>query len=156
MDRSPMSASSQIVDRHGRNFNYLRLAVNEYCNLRCIYCMPEEGVPFRQKIQLLSTSEIKRLLSISAQIGVSKIRFTGGEPLFQDECIDLLKELINQNYEVMLETGGSLPISAVPKEVIKIVDFKCPTSNMEKKNNWDNGLTVSLVKASLQDWLSSY
>jgi len=110
MDRSPMSASSQIVDRHGRNFNYLRLAVNEYCNLRCIYCMPEEGVPFRQKIQLLSTSEIKRLLSISAQIGVSKIRFTGGEPLLRKDIPELVDYAQNLSgvESVQLTTNGVL------------------------------------------------
>ena len=64
------------------------------------------------------------------------VEVTGGEPLFQNECINLINELINQNYEVLLETGGSLSISEVPKEVIKIVDFKCPSSGMEKKNLW--------------------
>ena len=58
------------------------------------------------------------------------------EPLFQDECINLLKELINYDYEVMLETGGSLSISDVRIEIIKIVDFKCTSSGMEKKNLW--------------------
>tara|TARA_B100001105_G_C22212388_1_gene365990 strand:- start:271 stop:747 length:477 start_codon:yes stop_codon:yes gene_type:complete len=64
------------------------------------------------------------------------VEVTGGEPLFQDECIDLLNELTNQNYEVLLETGGSLSISDVPIEIVKIVDFKCPSSGMEKKNLW--------------------
>jgi 7-carboxy-7-deazaguanine synthase len=64
------------------------------------------------------------------------VEVTGGEPLFQDECIDLLNELVNSNYEVMLETGGSLSISDVPKKVVKIVDFKCPSSGMVKKNLW--------------------
>ncbi len=65
------------------------------------------------------------------------VEVTGGEPLFQKECIDLLKELTKHKYEVMLETGGSLSINNVPKEVIKIVDFKCPSSGMEKKNLWE-------------------
>ena len=64
------------------------------------------------------------------------IEVTGGEPLMQKESIELMQTLINKNYQVMLETGGSLPVKKVPKEVIKIVDFKCPTSNMEKKNDW--------------------
>ena len=54
----------------------------------------------------------------------------------QDGCIQLLKELLNNEYKVLLETGGSLPIDEIPKEVIKIVDFKCPSSNMDKKNLW--------------------
>jgi 7-carboxy-7-deazaguanine synthase len=64
------------------------------------------------------------------------VEVTGGEPLFQKECINLLNALINKSYEVLLETGGSLPIGNVPKNVIKIIDFKCPSSGMEKKNLW--------------------
>ena len=64
------------------------------------------------------------------------VEVTGGEPLFQEKCINLLKELVNYNYEVLLETGGSLSVENVPKEVKKIIDFKCPTSGMENKNLW--------------------
>ena len=64
------------------------------------------------------------------------VEITGGEPLLQKESIGLMQELIKQKYTVMLETGGSLPIKDVPKAVIKIIDFKCPTSEMEKKNDW--------------------
>ena len=62
---------------------------------------------------------------------------TGGEPLLQGECVNLLNELIKNDYDVMLETGGSLPIKQVPKSVKKIIDFKCPSSGMENKNLWD-------------------
>ena len=54
----------------------------------------------------------------------------------QDGCIELLNSLISNKYDVMLETGGSLPIKNVPEEVVKIIDFKCPGSRMEKKNLW--------------------
>jgi 7-carboxy-7-deazaguanine synthase len=80
--------------------------------------------------------EIAQIISEIQQWDCNLVEVTGGEPLFQEECIDLLHELINSNYEVMLETGGSLSISDVPKKVIKIVDFKCPSSKMEKKNLW--------------------
>jgi 7-carboxy-7-deazaguanine synthase len=64
------------------------------------------------------------------------VEVTGGEPLFQNECIELLNELLEEKYEVTLETGGSLPICNVPMKVTKIVDFKCPSSEMEKYNLW--------------------
>ena len=80
--------------------------------------------------------EITDIMSEIKQWDCNLVEVTGGEPLFQDECIDLLNELVNSNYEVMLETGGSLSISNVPKKVIKIVDFKCPSSKMVKKNLW--------------------
>ena len=101
-----------------------------YCNLRCSYCDTEYAFYDGKDMEITDImSEIKRW-------DCNLVEVTGGEPLFQDECIDLLNELVNSNYEVMLETGGSLSISDVPKKVIKIVDFKCPSSGMVKKNLW--------------------
>jgi len=90
-DRRSLSVNPPITDHFGRTFNYLRLAVNENCNLRCIYCMPEEGIDFRDQHQLLSTSEIFKLIKITSQMGVSKIRFTGGEPLLRDDLLKLIR-----------------------------------------------------------------
>ena len=84
-------SAPHIVDRFGRAFNYLRLALNEQCNLRCIYCMPEEGIDFRSKDKLLTTEEIFRLIEIASQMGVSKIRFTGGEPLLRKDISELVR-----------------------------------------------------------------
>ena len=101
-----------------------------YCNLRCSYCDTEYAFYEGKDMEITAiVSEIKRW-------DCNLVEVTGGEPLFQDECIDLLNELVNSNYEVMLETGGSLSISDVPKKVVKIVDFKCPSSGMVKKNLW--------------------
>ena len=101
-----------------------------YCNLRCSYCDTEYAFYDGKDMEITYImSEIKRW-------DCNLVEVTGGEPLFQDECIDLLNELVNSNYEVMLETGGSLSISDVPKQVVKIVDFKCPSSGMVKKNLW--------------------
>ena len=111
----------------GRPCIFIRLT---YCNLRCSYCDTEYA--FYEGKDM----EIAHIMSEIQQWDCNLVEVTGGEPLFQEECIDLLHELINSNYEVMLETGGSLSISDVPKKVIKIVDFKCPSSKMEKKNLW--------------------
>ena len=101
-----------------------------YCNLRCSYCDTEYAFYDGKDM------EITDIMSEIKQWDCNLVEVTGGEPLFQDECIDLLNELVNSNYEVMLETGGSLSISDVPKKIIKIVDFKCPSSAMVKKNLW--------------------
>ena len=61
---------------------------------------------------------------------------TGGEPLIQENCIELINQLLKKKYSVMLETSGSLSLNKVPKKVIKIVDFKCPSSKMMDKNDW--------------------
>ena len=84
-------ASLPIIDQFDRTFNYLRIAVNEKCNLRCIYCMPEEGIDFRSEDKLLSTEEIFRLIELTSQMGVSKIRFTGGEPLLRKDLHKLIE-----------------------------------------------------------------
>ena len=111
----------------GRPCIFIRLT---YCNLRCTYCDTEYA--FYEGKDM----EITHIMNEIKQWDCNLVEVTGGEPLFQDKCINLLNELINSNYEVMLETGGSLSISDVPKKVIKIVDFKCPSSTMEKKNLW--------------------
>ena len=67
-----------LIDRFGRTFNYLRIALNEMCNLRCIYCMPEEGIPFKPKNEIMTTEEILRIVTIISELGVKKLRFTGG------------------------------------------------------------------------------
>tara|TARA_B100000579_G_scaffold396394_1_gene375162 strand:+ start:791 stop:1432 length:642 start_codon:yes stop_codon:yes gene_type:complete len=103
-----------------------------YCNLRCSYCDSEytfyEG----------EDMAIDKILNEIKKYPTDLVEVTGGEPLFQKNCIQLLKELVNLNYKVLLETSGSLSIENVPKEVINIIDFKCPSSNMEKKNLWKN------------------
>ncbi len=111
----------------GRPCIFIRLT---YCNLRCTYCDTEYAFYDGKDM------EITDIMSEIKQWDCNLVEVTGGEPLFQEECIDLLNELVNSNYEVMLETGGSLSISNVPKKVIKIVDFKCPSSKMVKKNLW--------------------
>jgi len=111
----------------GRPCIFIRLT---YCNLRCTYCDTEYAFYEGKDI------EIPEIMATIKQWNCNLVEVTGGEPLFQDECINLLNELTNQNYEVLLETGGSLSISDVPIEIVRIVDFKCPSSGMEKKNLW--------------------
>ena len=111
----------------GRPCIFIRLT---YCNIRCNYCDTEYA--FQDGNDLT----IREILDKIKQWDCNLIEVTGGEPLFQDECIDLLKELIQHGYEVLLETGGSLSVKDVPEKVIKIVDFKCPSSGMVEKNLW--------------------
>jgi molybdenum cofactor biosynthesis enzyme MoaA len=68
-----------LVDRYGRQHTYLRISLTERCNLRCLYCMPEDGVPLQQESALLSTQEILNLAKLFANAGINRIRLTGGE-----------------------------------------------------------------------------
>ena len=103
-----------------------------YCNLRCSYCDSEYTFHNGEKI------DIKDIINQIKQYPCKLVQVTGGEPLFQKNCINLLKTLVEEQYNVLLETSGSLSIEKVPKEVINIIDFKCPSSKMQKKNLWEN------------------
>ena len=82
-----------LFDRFGRSHTYLRISVIEKCNLRCRYCMPEEGVALLPKGDLLTFEEIERLAALFVRLGVRKIRVTGGEPLVRRGVDDLVARL---------------------------------------------------------------
>lgn len=103
-----------------------------YCNLRCSYCDTEYAF-YEGKDQSVE-SVLKEVKKYKCRL----VEVTGGEPLVQQESVELMKRLADQGYEVMLETGGSLPIEPVDKRVKIILDLKCPSSMMMKKNLYDN------------------
>ncbi len=102
------------------------------CNLRCSYCDTEyafyEG----------SDKSIDEILNEVKIYNCNLVEVTGGEPLLQDECFELLNRLCTLGFEVMLETGGSLPVDKVDDRVKIILDMKCPSSGMVKKNLYAN------------------
>ncbi|XP_032071609.1 molybdenum cofactor biosynthesis protein 1 isoform X1 [Thamnophis elegans] len=85
--------SDFLTDSFGRQHNYLRISITEKCNLRCQYCMPEEGVQLTPKSELLSTQEIITLARLFVKEGVDKIRLTGGEPLIRPDVVDIIAQL---------------------------------------------------------------
>lgn len=76
-------------DRYNRNIDYLRISLTDACNLRCVYCMPE-NMSFRPRDELLSDAELRRLIGLFAAVGFRKIRFTGGEPTLRSALVDLV------------------------------------------------------------------
>ncbi|BDD00459.1 GTP 3',8-cyclase MoaA [Persicobacter psychrovividus] len=82
-----------LIDKFGRPIKYLRLSVTDRCNLRCYYCMPEEGIKFIAHKNLLTYEEMLRLCTILVKEGVEKIRITGGEPFVRKELLFFLREL---------------------------------------------------------------
>lgn len=85
--------SDFLTDTFHRQHDYLRISVTERCNLRCLYCMPEEGVPLSPSKELLTTPEIVLLSSIFVSQGVTKIRLTGGEPTVRPDILSLMRQL---------------------------------------------------------------
>ena len=77
-------------DQFGRAIDYMRVSVTDRCNLRCVYCMPAAGVPFVPHEEILSFDEIARICRIGAELGITKLKLTGGEPLVRRGLPDLL------------------------------------------------------------------
>lgn len=98
------------LDQHGRTIDYLRISVTDRCNLRCLYCMPEEGVAWKPHDAMLTFDEIKSMVSIAAKEGFSRIRLTGGEPLVRKDIADLVKAIhsIPGIERVAMTTNGIL------------------------------------------------
>lgn len=99
-----------MKDGFGREINYMRISVTDRCNLRCVYCMPEEGVPSLSHTDILSYEEILRLARIASELGVKKIKLTGGEPLVRrgiERLISDIKRLPGIT-EVTITTNGLL------------------------------------------------
>jgi cyclic pyranopterin phosphate synthase len=98
------------IDSFGRAINYLRISVTDRCNLRCVYCMPPEGVPQMSHIEVLSYEEIRTVVQAAAELGISKIRLTGGEPLVRADFPQLVNMLsqVEGITELSLTTNGTL------------------------------------------------
>ena len=97
----------QLLDNHGRELTYLRLAVTDRCNLRCTYCMPAEGINYMPERELLSWEEMFRLTRILHEMGIKKVRITGGEPFVRNGLLDFLTNLAGlKDLEICLTTNG--------------------------------------------------
>lgn len=99
-----------MIDNYNRQINYLRVSVTDKCNLRCRYCMPEEGVPHREHKDMMTVDETFMAIKAAAELGISKIRITGGEPLVKRGIINLCREVaeIPGINEVCMTTNGIL------------------------------------------------
>jgi GTP 3',8-cyclase len=99
-----------LLDPYNRRLNYLRISLTDRCNLRCLYCMPEGGVPKLAHEDILSYEEFLRLARLSVRLGIEKIRLTGGEPLARKGVIPFIAELarIPGVKDISLTTNGVL------------------------------------------------
>lgn len=98
----------ELIDRFGRKHDYLRISVTDRCNLRCVYCMPEEGMEFEPEDRLLTFDEITEVVRVLAGLGVRKLRITGGEPLVRKNLEQLIARLsaIPGIEDIALTTNG--------------------------------------------------
>jgi molybdenum cofactor biosynthesis protein A len=97
-----------IYDKYGRIHDYLRISLTERCNLRCFYCMPEEGIPLRPREEFMTKKEIATIAKIFTDLGVKKIRLTGGEPLVRKDAHEIIESLSPLPVELAITTNGIL------------------------------------------------
>ncbi len=99
-----------MQDRFQRQINYLRISLTDRCNLRCVYCMPAEGVQWLPHKEILTIEEVAAVVEAGVQVGIRKVRLTGGEPLVRRGIIDLIKRLngIPEIDDIALTTNGML------------------------------------------------
>lgn len=114
---------AQLIDNFGRTIDYLRISITDRCDFRCVYCMAEE-MTFLPRQQILSLEEIYTLAKIFVQLGVKKIRITGGEPLVRKGALELLEKLgkLEGLRELVLTTNGSQLVSAA--SILKAANVK--------------------------------
>ncbi|MFJ8581526.1 GTP 3',8-cyclase MoaA [Micromonospora sp. NPDC093277] len=109
MTAAPPTPDGVLVDRYGRVARDLRVSLTDRCNLRCTYCMPAEGLPWLAKPQLLTDDEIVRLVRVAVQrLGVTEVRFTGGEPLIRPGLVDIVSAVaeLAPRPRISLTTNG--------------------------------------------------
>ena len=99
-----------LIDTYGRVHDNLRISVTDRCNIRCFYCMPEEGVKFQPREEILTFEEIERFVRVAVTLGVRKLRITGGEPLLRKDLAKLIRRLaaIEGIQDMALTTNGVL------------------------------------------------
>ena len=126
-----------MIDSYGREIRYLRLSVTELCNLRCRYCMPEDGVCKKRHEEMLTQEEMLAAIRAAASLGISKLRLTGGEPLVKPNIVSLCRGAAETPgiREVCITTNGTL-LPSLAKDLkeagVKRLNISLDTLDEEK------------------------
>lgn len=143
-----------MLDNYNRKLNYLRISVTDRCNLRCIYCMPEEGIPMLAHKDILTFEEIKAVAEHAVTMGVDKVRITGGEPLVRKGIVILIEMLasIKGIRDLSMTTNGILLedfASALKTKGLHRINISLDTMDAEKFKNITRGGDIEKVKAGI-------
>jgi GTP 3',8-cyclase len=131
-----MPLEGPLVDRYGRVHNDIRISVTDRCNLRCVYCMPEEGLSFLPNSELLTFDEITRLARVARDLGVSALRITGGEPLVRRGLPSLIASLSALGFEDLAMTTNGTELARVARALaaagLRRVNVSCDSLQPER------------------------
>ena len=135
-DGGPMPLEGPLVDRYGRVHSDLRISLTDRCNLRCVYCMPEDGMTFMAHRDSLSADEIVRVANVARSLGVTAIRITGGEPLVRKGAVSIIARLAELGFsDIGLTTNGVLlgPLAPALKEAgLTRVNVSCDSLRADR------------------------
>lgn len=139
-----------LVDSFGRNITYLRISVTDRCNLRCVYCMPAEGIQRLSHDAIMRYEEIEAFVRCAAQVGIREVRITGGEPLVRNDLPNVVEKLskIPGILEVSMTTNGQLLEKAAPALAsagLKRVNISLDTLQAEKFKRVTRGGSIERV-----------
>lgn len=147
------------MDSYGRVHNDLRISVTDRCNLRCVYCMPEEGMTFMAREQLLTFEEIERVARLVRNLGVTSIRLTGGEPLVRRGIEDLIARLSALGFDDIALTTNAMQLAkmadALKASGLTRVNVSCDSlrderfSKIRRRGDLDTVLTAMDVAESV-------
>ncbi len=132
-----MENNNLLQDTFGRMHDYLRISITEHCNLRCTYCMPEDGIVLTPKPHLMTADEIVSIAQTFVNLGVTKIRLTGGEPLVRKDAKEIMLRLGELGVELSITTNGILIpnfIETFKKAGIKTVNMSIDSLIKDKFN----------------------
>ena len=118
----------ELRDQFGRKISYLRLAVTDRCNLRCQYCMPAKGIDIVDRKELLTYKEMYRITRVLSELGVNKVRLTGGEPFVRKDFVNFLESLAfnDKLKEINITTNGAL----ISQHIEKLEELKINSINL--------------------------
>lgn len=148
-----------MLDRLGRDINYMRISITDRCNLRCRYCMPLEGVSLKPHREILSFEEIETIVKVSTEMGIRKIRLTGGEPLIRRNLPELVYAIsrIDAIDDVAITTNGVL-FSSLAAELkaagLNRANISLDTLQKERYHFITRGGDISAVIEGLQTALA--
>jgi len=131
-----MPLEGPLVDRYGRVHNDLRISVTDRCNLRCVYCMPEEGLSFLPQQELLTFDEITRLARVAKTLGVTALRITGGEPLVRKGLPELIARLSTVGFDDLAMTTNGTELAKVARQLasagLRRVNVSCDSLRSDR------------------------
>jgi cyclic pyranopterin phosphate synthase len=136
VDVREMPVDGPLVDRFGRVHDDLRLSVTDRCNLRCVYCMPNEGMVFLPRAEILSFEEIVRVARVARNLGVRSVRLTGGEPLVRRGITDLVGRIAELGFDDLALTTNAILLAPMAAALVSAglrrVNVSCDSLRAER------------------------